>query len=34
MKTKVLFFILVMQMLVALPVVAQELFINDIVQNH
>ena len=31
MKTKVLFFILVMQMLVALPVVAQELFINDIV---
>ena len=31
MKTKVLFFILVMQMLVALPVVAQGLFINDIV---
>ena len=31
MKTKVLFFILVMQMLFALPVVAQRLFINDIV---
>ena len=31
MKIKVLFFILVMQMLLALPIVAQELFINDIV---